>query len=102
MKINSDYTAETTREEDGPEDEIKIHFYYQPEEGPDYEDGHMIYPGCEEYVQIEAVERWGVVSVNGAAEPTFGWVDFDEASESEEGNWRVEILEAIHKAGNEQ
>ena len=89
MKLTDDNTALTHwTDEDGAEWSIKILFSYQPAEGPDYEDGHMTYPGCESGIVGLQVERKG----NGA-----DWSIWNGATDKEEAEWAVEIHEAINQ-----
>ena len=92
MQLTDDNTALTHwTDEDGAEWDIKILFSYQPAEGPDYEDGHMTYPGCESGIVDMQVERWESYAY------VANWVLFDGATDKEEAEWAVEIHEAINQ-----
>ena len=91
MKINSDYTeAYTTREDGyGYELDIVIEFDYQP-----FEDADRQYPGC-----LESADINEVYEIDSAGEK---WDIRGELAAGQMAEWATEILEAIHKAGNEQ
>jgi len=96
MKLTGDGTAETTWcDDNGAEWSVKIIFHYQPEEGPDYEEGQMVYPGCPAAIVDIQVERreYTLASMGTQTE----WVLFDEATEKEEAEWCCDIMEAINQ-----
>jgi len=88
MKLLGDGIARTywTDEHDA-EWYIRILFSYQPAERPDYEDGHMTYPGCDAGIVDMQVERLDLT----------GWELFDEVTQKEMDDWSVEIMEAINQ-----
>ena len=101
MKLQDNSTALTHWEDDnGAEWDIKILFSYQPAERPDYEDGHMVYPGCEAGVVDIQVERreYTLESMGTQTE----WVLFDEATEAEEAEWSAEIMTVINQQGDDR
>ena len=96
MKLNNDSTALTHWYDDNDSQwDIKILFSYQPEEGPDYEDGHMVYPGCQAGIVDIQIER------NEPIYDVTNWVEFDGASTSDEATWAMEILTLITAGGND-
>ena len=100
MKLLESGIAETTWEDDnGCEWDIKIEFCFNASENAEYQEGHMVYPGCREHVEIEATERreYTLESMGTAT----AWQDWDEATDSEIDGWAVEILEAIKKRAHD-
>ena len=84
-KIMEKGIYETTLEgEMGEEYDLRIHYYGWPAERPDYEDGYMVYPGCEGGLEIESYERLD----------TMGWQEWDDATDQQEIEWTAEIEEA--------
>ena len=97
MQLNDDYALTTHEDENGAEWEIKILFTYQPFEGPDYEEGREVYPGCDASIQNIQVERLEPIYIGGINTGDESWVLFDGATEKEEADWAVEIMEAINQ-----
>ena len=94
MKLTDDNTALThwTDPDTDAEWSIKILFSYQPAEGPDYEDGHMTYPGCDAGIVDMDIARKELVGLD-----VWDWVEFDGATDKEEDEWAIEIHEAINQ-----
>ena len=103
MKLEDGVALTHWQEYDGTEWDIRIKFSYQESEGPDYEEGHMVYPGCDAGIVDMQVERKeycfiknGLVNFDGSASE-LKWVEFPYATDEEEAAWAVEILEAINQ-----
>ena len=107
MQLTDDNTALTHwTDEDDVEWDIKILFSYQPAEGPDYEDGHMTYPGCDAGIVDLQVERNIPIYDIHLTRLVDNWV-LQECTDDEVAAYSVEIMEAIDKQamddrGNEQ
>ena len=93
MKLQNGYALTTHEDEDGAEWQVRLSYDYQPFEGPDYEDGQMVYPGCESGVTEVTVER------NEPIYDVDNWVEFDEATDIELAGWAEEIHELINTEG---
>jgi len=91
MKLENGYALTHHEDEDGAEWDIRISYDYQPFEGPDYEDGHMVYPGCEAGIVDIQVER------NEPIYDVANWVEYEEYTDKESDDWACEIHELINK-----
>ena len=93
MKLTDDNTARTHwTDEDGAEWDIKILFSYQPAERMEPNPDHPMFgPGCDAGIVDMQVERWESYAY------VANWVLFDGATEAEEAEWCVEIMEAINQ-----
>ena len=97
MKLNIDNTAETTWEgPEGEEWEVRILFSYQPSEPMQTNPDHPMFGrGCDAgIVDMQVERREFTVLSNGTAT---GWVLFDGATDSQEADWKIEIMEAINQ-----
>ena len=96
MKLENNTALTTYEDEDGIEWELKLHFNYTQATGPEYQDGLMVYPGDQESVEIDQIDRMefrrtphGTVS---------GWELWDEVTQRELTDYTTEVWELIKAA----
>ena len=96
MILKDDHALTHWTDNQDHEWEIKILFSYQPSEPMQTNPDHPMFgPGCDAgIVDMQVERREFTVLSNGTAT---GWVLFDGATDSQEADWSVEIMEAINQ-----
>ena len=96
MILNDDHALTYWTDNQDYEWEIKILFSYQPSKPMQTNPDHPMFgPGCDAgIVDMQVERREFTVLSNGTAT---GWVLFEGATDKEEADWSVEIMEAINQ-----
>lgn len=93
--LTDDYYLTHHEDDNGAEWEIRVYFEFQASENAEYEEGMCVYPGCDEEVTVNHVER---------NEPVYDvpfWYEFDDFTVLESNAWESEILEKIHERAHD-
>ena len=94
-KLVNDYMETTLEDDNGAECDIRVFYEYQPSENAEYEEGRVVYPGCESFVTINGVER------NEPFYDVDDWNEFYDYDEKQEAAWSEEIHDLINKRARE-
>lgn len=84
--------------DNGSEIDVRVHYDYQPEEGPEYDHDklYLVYPGCPQEVTIHNVEfHEYTMDKYGTIEKA--WVDAWDESLDHHDKWEEDILESINQ-----
>ena len=98
MKLENNTALTTYEDEDGVEWELKLHFNYTRPTAPEYQDGLMVYPGDQESVEIDQIDRLESILVPGVGDTGEGWVLWDEVTQRELTDYTTEVWELIKAA----
>ena len=87
-KLTEEYLETTMEDDNGGEIDIRVYYYYQPFERPEYDrDGNCNYGGCFAEVTVESVEERTQYNLD-----VWGWYELHDYEESQAQAWEEEIM----------